>query len=144
MESYKQAIKLAEHYKALGDTRICLTREDVEKPWHLVTKCEPGGSHRLDISTSVRFDAVDPESGLNFYWSFDIEPYEAKGKGSYEIDAKACRDVLAKLPVMAAKQFRDYLADCAGKVAARGDEYFKLYQRQMADADALKKLSHFE
>jgi hypothetical protein len=140
-EDYKEAIKLAKHYKALGMTRVYLNKDEAEKPWHLVTKCEPGGSHRLDISTSVRFFAVDPDSGLHFDWSFDIEPYEANGKGSYEIDAKACRNVLAKLPAKAAKQFREYLAECAEKVAAKGDEYFKIYQRQQADADTLRKLS---
>jgi len=141
MDDYKQAIKLAEHYKAIGESRICLSRDESEKPWHLVTNCEPGGSHRLDISTSVRFYAVDPGTGLHFDWSFDIEPYEANGKSSYEIDARACRNVLAKLPAKTAIQFRAYLAECAEKVAARGDEYFKLYQRQHADADALRKLS---
>ncbi len=144
MDTYRKAIKLAEHYKAIGETRICLSGDDENKPWHLVTKCEPGGSHRLDISTSVRFYAFHPESGLNFDWSFDIEPYDANGKSHYEIDARGCSDVLAKLPSGAAQAFRKYLAECAEKVAARGDEYFKLYQRQHVDADTLRKLSHAE
>jgi hypothetical protein len=139
--SYKETIGLAKHYKAIGQTKIYISSDSAEKPWHLVTGCEPGGSHRLDINTSVRFTAVDPDTGLEFNWSFDIEPHEANGTGSYQIDAKACMDVLAKLPKIAAKQFKAYLAECATKVAERGDEYFKLYRRQHADADTLRKLS---
>ena len=41
---FQTAISLARHYKAIGQTRIYLSKDgDGGKPWHLATNCEPGG-----------------------------------------------------------------------------------------------------
>lgn len=142
-ESYKDAIKNAKAHKALGHKEVYLSGDSLDdKPWHLATKCEPGGSHRLEISTNVWFYGKDPKTGLVFRWSFDIEPYAANGTGSYQIDAAACRKVMTMLPFAAAKGFRDYLLECASAVRKKADEWEQIYLRQKSDATALSRLAN--
>ncbi len=136
-QSYEEYVKLAKHYLAIGAEKQYLMGDE-EKPWHLATECEPGGSHRLDISTSVRF-AGKHSCGLVFSWSFDIEPRSANGSGSYEIDIEAIQRVLAKLVHYSARKgFLDYLLDCAEKVEKRADEYQQEAKKQYAAANALR------
>lgn len=138
--TYKEALEKVAHLKAIGETSIWLPDKS-EKPWEYVTKCEPGGSHRLDIDTSVWFEAVEPKTQLHFRWSFDIEPYSANGKGSYEIDADSCRDVLQRLKGNSRKIFKDYLSACAFKVREKAHEWDAITQRQFNDAKILLELS---
>lgn len=137
--TYESATKAAEHLKAIGMTDISLWR-DPNPPWHLATSCEPGGSHRLDISTDASFYAEDPKTGLTFRWSFDIEPMSANGTGSYQINAAGCKTVLSKLRGEARAQFRAYLSACAAKVRDKGLEYQRIADRQAADAATLRDL----
>ena len=139
--TWQDKIKLADHYKAIGYSDIYLSRHDGDEPfpWEYVTDCEPGGSHRLDIATTVRFTAKHP-SGLEFSWCFDIEPDDANGKGHYQIDSAACQKVLKQIPAPAAKKFRNYLAECAVKVREKADEWQSLAARQYRDAEILKQL----
>lgn len=139
-QSWKGLAEKAEHYLAIGQSEIYLDSSAPDYPWQFVVKVEPGGSHRLDIATSVWFTAQH-ESGLSFRWTFEIEPMSANGKGSYEIDAEACRAVFVKLPPEAAKSFAAYLADCAVKVKSRADEYQAIATRQYQDAMILNQLS---
>ena len=138
--TYKEAIKNAKHLKAIGQTKVYL-RDDHDFPWEHVTSVEPGGSHRLDMATSVWFQAKDPATGLVFQLSFDIEPYTANGKGHYEIDAHACRNVMSKLHGEARKLFSDYLAGCAAKVEAKAKEWNEITRKQFKDAEILFSLS---
>jgi hypothetical protein len=110
-------------------------------PFSLATSCEPGGSHRLDMATSVWFYGTDPDSGVRMRWSFDIESPSANGSSSYAIDADACRNVMRELRGEARDQFRAYLADCAAKVRARGEEYRKAADKQAMDAAILSDLA---
>lgn len=137
--TYEKAVEAAEHLKAIGDEEVYLERGPF--PWHLATRCEPGGTHRIDMATSVWFYGEDVENGLCLRWSFDIEPYTSNGKGYYEIDAAGCREVMASLPEPMADQFRRYLLDCAAKVAKQGAEYQKHADRQAADAAALRAIA---
>ena len=139
--TYKSATRKAKSLRAVGMTEIYL-HDTGDEPWHLVTSCEDGGSHRLDIATSVWFLAKDPKTGLTFRWNFDIEPHSANGKGSYEIDAPACRAVLEKLNGTARKLFREYLGRCAEKVQAKADEWQKITSRQQRDAQTLRQLAN--
>jgi hypothetical protein len=132
--TYQSAVENAAHYKAIGKTDIYLFAGPF--PWEHVTKVEPGGSHRIDMATDARFHADDP-CGLSFRWTFDIEPRSASGKGHYEIDVGGCHAVLAKLPEAARRAFRDYLSQCADKVAARAEEYQALADKQRSAARAL-------
>jgi hypothetical protein len=137
--TYEKAIRNADALKAIEAGEVYL--DTAPYPWHQATRCEPGGSHRLDIATSVWFYGSDPGTGLEFRWCFDIEPPRANGKGHYEIDADACRDVLRALPEQAADAFRRYLLDSAEKVAAKGLEYQHHADRQAADALALRRIA---
>ena len=110
-----------------------------EMPWHLATSCESGGSHRLDISTSVRFRAVS-SSGIPLRWSFDIEPSSASGKGGYYIDVEGCRRVLALLPEPCKSQFRQILFDCACAVLKQVKDWEKEIERERKIATDLRSI----
>lgn len=137
--SYKEAVAKAEAIKALDAGDIYLSNG--EFPWHIAESCEPGGSHRLDIYTSVWFRGTDEKTGLRFRWSFDIEPRSANGKGNYEIDANGCREVMEKLRGKCRSEFRRYLSECAKKVGAKAKEWLVLAEKQRHDADVLRTLS---
>ena len=93
--SYQEVKDKANSIKNLGLGEVYLSKG--EYPWELATSCEPGGSHRLGIDTSVWFRATDPETGIPLRWSFDIEPRSANGKGTYRINVDGCRGVLSCL-----------------------------------------------
>lgn len=137
--TYQEAKQKATTLRELGQTEVYLNGG--EMPWEYVTSVEPGGSHRLEISTSVWFKALCPETGLRFRWSFDIEPYSANGKGSYEIDSESCRNVTKKLSGDALADWRNYLRDCAEKVRSKGEEWRIVADKQLTDAALLSDLS---
>jgi hypothetical protein len=142
----REALLNAKHYKAAGITELSIGKYaqiDDDPPWHLATSFKSGGTHRLDIATSGWFKGTDPESGMNLSWSFDIEPREANGMGSYQIDTRACEEVLRQLPKAVALEFRKYLADCAEKVMKRALEYQGYADRQYQDARTLITLAGF-
>jgi hypothetical protein len=125
--SYAEVELKAEAIKELGLEEVYLSVGD--KPWHLATSCEPGGSHRLDISTSVWFRAVSP-SGIPLRWSFDIELQGSNGKGGYYIDTDGCRKVLSLLSEPCLSQFRQYLSDCADAVAKQVTDWEREIERE--------------
>lgn len=135
---YRECLKKTEAYKSIGQSRIYLYDGSVY-PWEHVSSVTPGGSHRLDISTSVRFEAcID---GLEFSWSWDIEDRDANGKGHYEINVGRCREIISKLPKPARAKMRAYFAECAGKVQEKGQEWQKIADRQKRDAGVLHELA---
>lgn len=142
---WHKAVEQAAHYLAVGQAELYLDSQQAldTYPWEWAARVRTGGTHRLDIDTNVWFMAEHP-SGLTFSWSFDLEPYSANGKGSYEIDADACRRVLALLPLAVRGAFRTYLADCAGKVAAKAVEWRGITERQERDARVLQELASTE
>lgn len=145
VDDFRKAVANAVHLKALGHTEVHLYGYEApleNYPWHLATKCEEGGSHRLDMATSVRFTGYHAKSGLTFSWSFDIEDRSANGKGYYEIDTDQCRQVMQLLgDSEAGKQFKDYLKEGAKKVRAKGVEWQKYADRQFGDAARLEALA---
>jgi hypothetical protein len=137
--NYEEAIQKAEHIKALGlDDDIYLSVGPY--PWHIATSCEPGGSHRLEIATSVWFRGES--DGLKFRWSFDIEPHsrEANGQGSYQINTEGCLEVIGHLKGKCLTQFKLYLKDCAEKILKVADEYQQIAYKQYRDAVILRSL----
>lgn len=139
--NWRQAVEQAEHYKAIGQADVYLYGgNDDDYPWEYASKVEEGGSHRLDISTNVRFSADHP-SGITFRWTFDIEPHSANGSGSYQIDTKAIEGIFPLMPEPAQRQFAKYLATCAEKVAGRGREFMQTANRQLAEAETLARLA---
>jgi hypothetical protein len=139
--TWRSIVEKAKSYLDIGQSEIYLHNDANDYPWEFAQGCTPGGSHRLDISTSVRFFGEHP-SGLRFSWSFDIEPYSANGSGSYHLDREGIASALAKLDrTPAAEQFRAYLRECVTKVSAKGDEYQAVANRQYADAQLLRAIA---
>ena len=139
-KGFRHAIENAAAYKLVGQEEIYLN-DGHEKPWHLTNSVEPGGSHRLEISTSVWFRGRDPVSGMKFRWAFDLEPSSANGKGHYEIDRDGAREVLRQLPEAAKVKFRQYLFECADKIENKAREFQTVADRQFADAAIFRELS---
>jgi len=141
---YNKVLQNAEHYRALGVAEVYIHDAEGALPWQHVSRCEPGGTHRMEIATSVWFYADDPACpGITFRWTFDIEPSEANGRGDYRIDAEACRRIIRRLSGEARAKFRAYLADCAAKVKAKGDEWMQCAMRQQRDAAILQDLVNY-
>jgi hypothetical protein len=140
-QPWREVVQQAEHYLAIGQTEIFIdTASFSDLPWEFVTTLRPGGTHRLDMDTSV-WVAADHPSGLTLRWSFDIERRSADGKGYYEIDTETVRLVMWALQPTARPQFREYLLDCANKVAAKAHEWREITARQDTDAAILFDLA---
>lgn len=135
---WKQMVKLAEHYKAIGQTRCWLSRADADSklPWDYVVSVEPGSSHRLDIATSVSITAVHP-CGLEFSWSMDIEESDANGRGHYKVDVGKLERVLEWLREKPREQFRAYLAECSIALIASAEKYEAIAGRERSTAARL-------
>lgn len=139
--TWKEIVDKADLYKQLGQTKHYLYRQPLSSyPWQFVTDCEGGSSHRLEISTDVRFTALHP-SGLEFSWSVEIESAEANGHGYYCILVDTIISVFALLNDPAKRKFKKYLAGCALAVRAQSDKLFNHWQSQVAAAVAMEKLS---
>jgi hypothetical protein len=138
--NWKEIVEKARLYKELGQTDHYIYG-DVDAPWEFVVSCTPGGSHRLDIATSVSFIAEHP-CGLKFRWSFDLEERGANGKSHYEINTEGVIRVLASLPKKAAANFRSYLADCAVAVQKSADKYRSVAEAEANSAATLKRLAN--
>ena len=134
---WRTVVKNAEHYLAIGQTSIYLSGRGEDRPWEFVKTCEPGCSHRMEISTGISFEAIHP-SGIKFSWSVDIEPREASGKGAYYIDVEGLHRIMQKVPVGAMAGLSKYLMDCAVAVEKKADEYQQEAQRQYGTASALR------
>jgi hypothetical protein len=123
-------------------SRVYLSKYDgwaEDYPWHLASSVEEGGSHRLDISTDLRFECQ--VKGITLCWSFDLEPRSACGSGEYHIDSAGVADVIGKLNPLCAVTMKRILADAAVKVKARADDYMRAAQKQYGDAAVLETLS---
>lgn len=139
-KTWKELVKLAPKYIELGQIEHYLSRDDKDYPWEFVTNCESGGSHRLDMDTSVWFYADHP-SGLKFRWSFEIEFNQANGKGYYMIDVDGCASALTSLSSHGKSLFKAYLKRCAKTVSDQGDKYEEALKSQRKTAAALERLS---
>jgi hypothetical protein len=136
-KNWRDSVRLADHYKAIGDTRLYLMGDDL--PWQHVTSFESGGGHRLGISVSVSFEAL-MSCGLTFRWSFDLEKRDANGTGSYRIDLPNIQRVLAKMPPHIGLRFAAHLKDTARAIREKGDEYAQVAATQYGAAAQLESL----
>jgi len=134
MTKWARAIKLAKHYKAIGQTDIYLERDDEEKPWSFVTTSNPGGSIRMGSQISCEFRAQHEPSGLTFRWYVDLEPRAADGSGELQIDVDALRGILRKLPEKPARQFRKQLEQLAIDCKKQSDEWLNTATRMASRA----------
>jgi hypothetical protein len=134
--TYEQVKKKAQHFKALGQKEIYLSLEPY--PWSLVTDLKEGGTHRMDINTSIWFYATDPDNGLKLIWSFDIENRNANGKGYYEINQSECCRIMKLLPEKVKTKFKQYLMDCVKVIEKNAQEYLTIANKEFETAKVLK------
>lgn len=137
-KNWREIVKKARHYIATNNTRIYLY-DGSEFPWHLVSDCSEGCSHRLSIPVSFAFEAKHP-SGLVFSWSIDIEKPGANGSGSYQIDLASIRDVLEKLPKTGRAKFFAYLLKVAAAAQKQGEGWKEIADGQFECASVLRML----
>lgn len=112
-KKYGEIVKLAEHYKAIGETDIYLydfdNRENViQFPWEFATDVEASGSYRLNGPCGVRFSGLHP-CGLKFRWTIDFEERSANGSGINQFDVERLRAVMDLLPEEARKKFAKFM-----------------------------------
>lgn len=137
--TWQECVALAPHFLAIRREEIYLYQGQ-DAPWEYATSLRAGGSHRLDMDTAVQFTAAHP-CGLTFRWTLDLETREADSKGYYSIATAAIQRVIPRLPLPVRQTFLAFLAVCAEKVAARGQEYARLAARQKETAAELYALS---
>lgn len=131
--SYNEVINKSDAILALGLNEIYLNKG--EMPWEVATSCEPGGSHRLDIYTSVWFRGIESNSGISLRWSFDIENNNSPQDHHYHVDIEGCRKVLNSLKGNVRNQFQKYLADCSTSISKLAADYRKYAQEEQSIAD---------
>jgi hypothetical protein len=139
MNKLEETRKNAIHYRAIDYTNFHISRDEAI-PWELATSCESGGSHRMDISTSVHFKGVDPQTGFTFSWTWDLEPWSANGKGYYELDVAGAKEVMRRLPATCRKAFEGYLQSCIKAVRKKGEEWEAITKGQFEYAKSLESI----
>ena len=142
--TYTQAVANAKHYLAVGQTDIWLgsatEKNFASFPWNEVTKIDGGGSHRLDMATSLWFLAKHA-SGIIPRWSVDLEDRSASGKGYYEINTALIEKIFPELPLQAQKEFSAILRKDAALLLKNAREYEEIAEKEKASAAIFKKLA---
>lgn len=139
--TFEKAIANAAALKQLGNTKVHLYGRGMEHPWHIATKCEPGCSFRLGLSSSAQFSGE--QDGLTFSWFFDLEDRNSNGTGTTRVDMANAKRVLGKLKGPALAQFREYLSAISAGIKKQGDEYQEAADRQYRDAAVLRDLVNY-
>lgn len=122
-KNWKDVVKKAKNYKAVGQDRIYLDRQkNLDYPWDFVTKVEPGNLHRYSTHISVSFTAKH-KSGLEFQWSVDYEPHSASGTGTFKIDTDLLKKVGYLVPASKRADFLTVIGESAKAVEKQADEY---------------------
>lgn len=137
--SVEQIVADAEHYKALGMTDVPLgyDRDPYTYPWSLVSRMRSAGSHRLEMVTSIRFEADHP-CGLTLTWWIDTEERDANGQGYYKVRVDLLRYILGQLPEAVREDMRAYLRAGAAAVQKKGEEWSQVARDQMGLAADLR------
>src|SRR6185312_15617295 len=137
-KNWKEILRLAKHYKAIGFTDHWLSREE-NAPWHLVTDISADGSLvRMGLTVAINFRAKDPKTGMTFRWCVDIETRAANGASKFLIDVPRLRAIKQNLSAENAKKFKHILAEKAQAVRKCGDEYNKTATEQFVMAQQLE------
>lgn len=134
--TYEFATRNADHLKALGRGTVYLN-DKTQLPWHLVTEVDDVGSITGSLPSSVRFEAHDPETGLNFYWSFDIVDDSTRGRWPASFKVAEIQSALAAMPEEHRKDFRKVLAEIGDKCREEGMKLWDSWNRCMANATAM-------
>lgn len=136
---WTERVKQAELYLKLGQKRHYIYSQGNDYPWEFASKVEGGGSHRLDISTSLRFTAEHP-SGLEFSWCFDIEADSANGKGHYDIQTDKLALILKKVLPACARQMRSHFASYIAALEENARKYEEVAARERRMVADLRRL----
>lgn len=138
--TYAEAIRNAEHLKALGETTVYLYREKADDfPFDKVTRVEEGSSWRSGMPTSCYLLAeVD---GLTFKLNFDFEPSSANGASTHQISRDTMRETFLKLPAAAQQSFANLLEEkCLPAMGQRKAEYLAAINQQSDSEDCVRGL----
>lgn len=135
---YKKVVAMADHYKAIGETKVFLYRGD-DAPWEHVTSVDDGCLVRLGTTMDVRFTATHP-CGIEFSWHLDLENRDANGSGQFDFNIKAIRAAMRKLPDAPAKKFAAALKTRANALRKRAAEYQAEANNQCEQAACLENI----
>ena len=105
--NYADAVKNAEHLKAIGQTTVYLYKPDF--PWAKAVDVEEGGSIRLSGPTG--FYVLAKENGLTFKWPVDFEGRDANGRGVSMFERGRLRETINLLPPAAREKLGVFLAE---------------------------------
>jgi osmotically-inducible protein OsmY len=137
--TWKQALEQADHRIAIGLTQVYLGDKFDGLDWSKCVSMETGGSHRLNIATSVVFTFRD--KGIEGRWHFDIESREANGSGHYQIDVEGIQRLLAVLPPYPRRQFKDYLDSCVTAIEKNAAQYQEIATKEYGTAGVLRSVA---
>lgn len=138
----------ADHYLAIGITRVHLSEYEgySEFPWELAEEVEEGGSHRLDICTTLRFSTRVWSNGhaITLSWFLDLETRDANYSSEYKIDRAKIAGIFPLLRRELQDQLREILTKDAELIRKRADEFSAASARQYADAALFEQLAKME
>ena len=136
---FKKAIANAEHYVALGQRNVYLSKDDDEYPWEYVTTCDSGSCMRGSVHIGCSFTA--PHScGLTFHWEVEFGPYTANAGALYQFDTDKMREVRDALPEQIRDQFAAYVRDVMGTIEDWAGEYQDALDKITASLRGMKAL----
>lgn len=141
-DQFSEIITKAEHYKAIGKTKIYLHDDDPSLPWDRVSSVHTGCSYRFNGPASMRVAAEI--SGLMFEWDVDFEGRDANGCGVSLFDRDRLRDVAMRLPVSIRKQFADLFRNAVlPDLEKRTNEMRLALNKQLDSEDCVRGLIAF-
>ena len=133
--TFQRALKLKEHYIAIGQTEIWL--RDDSLPLDAITAIEPGGQWRLSGPTGVYL--IAKIAGLTFRSSFEFESRDASGTETHLFDREKIRDLMWRLKPEMRKRFAVVLRDeVFPAVAKRAKEYREMLNKQNEASDFIR------
>lgn len=135
-------VALAEHYLAVDQAKQWLSPGEGEywdKPWHLVDSVRVGGGYRLGIETGLYIEAYHP-SGLRFHWRFEIEPREANGTGTLQVDVVGLKRLYDVLPDEFKPLVRDHVRKVSEKIAEEAKRTFDYAIQEFGTVAVLTRL----
>jgi len=139
MKTWRDIVEKAALYKEIGHIEHYLSGDIHDLPWAYVSRCEPGGLHRMDMAVSCRFSAHHP-SGLTFSWFVDIESKEMNGQSWCQLDLETLRKVAEWTHGQAHSEFLAYLHSCAENLHEKAAKFQQLATDQFVQVSELKRL----
>lgn len=117
--SFEDAVAKADSLLDLGHKNVWLRYGAEDYPWHIAETVKAGNSYRMSMPTCFQVTG-EHESGLEFSWSVDIEPREANGTGTFQIDSDRLLEIAARLPASPRAQLAVFLQEVADLVEKKG------------------------